>query len=669
LEQQHGASFNYIHISTAFSRAGHIIGAGTQATRFHPLLRRLWARLQPQLDECGEQALANIVWACGKAAYADPPLLDACLNRLVGEREVAAPQGLANALYGAALLWGNGMYRIDKQQAQQLVAALVQQRQGATSQNLSNTLWAAAAMGLLLPDQQAQQLVAAPVQQRHAATPQGLSNTLWAAATMGLQLSKQQAQQLVEALVRQRQAAKPQGVSNTLWAAATMGLPLQEQQAQQLVEALVQQRQSATSQNLSNTLWAVATMGLPLPEQQAQQLVAALVQQRHAATPQAVSNTLWAVATIGLPLANVDWHSLLEALVAKAVTAQNFSNTLWAAAKRKADFAAAPRTTMQQTRVELALLQLADAAVSLQLVEGMTPQNISNSLWALSELGMRPDQLTSLLMTAVLQRVAAMTPQDISITALAAARLGYVEAPLFEALMAAAQQRRQESAQDEQAICNLCWAVVVADEQQLTQQVVALSKQLAASGLWESGSTGAGRSQLWQVHLWLLDCKPRSGGLAGTLSAQQLQQCADVWELMLQQTAQQRRTVFEQGVLAAAQQLPGLAACCQEARTDDGAYSVDVIAMHTATGRRLAIEADGPHHFLLPGRQPTGDTLARDRALAARGYVVVSVPWWKWNAMQADAAQHAAYLRHKVAVTLQKLGAGRPPGAGPAAAA
>ncbi|KIZ07072.1 hypothetical protein MNEG_0881 [Monoraphidium neglectum] len=446
-------------------------------------------------------------------------------------------------------------------------------------------------------------------------------------------IHKQQELQLMEALMQQHHAFKPQDVSNTLWAAANMGLQLHEQQARQLVDVLVQQRRAAKPQALSNTLLAAAKMELRLPEQQMQQLVEALVQQQQAVKP------------------------------------QDISNTLWAAARRKADFAAARRTTMQLTSVEVALLQLADAAVRMQLVEGMTPQAISNSLWALSELGMRPGKLVSLLMKAALQRVAAMNPQDISNTALAAARLGIFEAPLFVALVAAAQQQWQGSTHNAQDICNLCWAVAVADQQQLAQQVAALSEQLAGSCVWEAGCTAANRSQLWQAHLWLMDCQPGSGGLAGTLSAQQLQQCADEWELMLQQTAKQRRTVLEQSVFACARRLTGLAACCQETLTEDGAYSIDVTAMHTASGQRLAIEADGSTHFLLPGWQPTGDTLARDRALAARGYVVVTVPCWEWDAKLGDAAQQTAYLRRKVALALQKLEAGRPPGVGPAAAA
>lgn len=75
-------------------------------------------------------------------------------------------------------------------------------------------------------------------------------------------------------------------------------------------------------------------------------------------------------------------------------------------------------------------------------------------------------------------------------------------------------------------------------------------------------------------------------------------------------------------VLAAAANLPGLTDVAQEALTPLGALSIDIAAGHAASELRLAIEADGPTCFLQPGRLETDDTRARNRAHAARGYVV-----------------------------------------------
>jgi len=58
-----------------------------------------------------------------------------------------------------------------------------------------------------------------------------------------------------------------------------------------------------------------------------------------------------------------------------------------------------------------------------------------------------------------------------------------------------------------------------------------------------------------------------------------------------------------------------------------------------------------PSVLMWPGRQVTGDTLARNRALAARGYVVVSVPYWEWAELKKS--EQAAFLTRKIDAALE----------------
>ncbi|WIA17221.1 hypothetical protein OEZ85_014100 [Tetradesmus obliquus] len=51
----------------------------------------------------------------------------------------------------------------------------------------------------------------------------------------------------------------------------------------------------------------------------------------------------------------------------------------------------------------------------------------------------------------------------------------------------------------------------------------------------------------------------------------------------------------------------------------------------SACGRQVVIEVDGPQHYRYPDQQPTGRTLYRNRALAARGYVLVVVKASDWD--------------------------------------
>ncbi|GBF93401.1 hypothetical protein Rsub_06439 [Raphidocelis subcapitata] len=494
LEAQHDGSFDHIHAAAAFTRAAHLASSGAaRPLDAHPLLHRLSARLWPLLDDFGTRQLANTLWACGKTAYVDAALLDACFERLAAGAGEAAPQGLANALYAGALLQTAG-YNVDRRHAAQLLSALVAQRQDAT--------------------------------------PQALANALWAAATLQLRVSEQHAAQLLSALVAQRQDAKPQELANALWAAAKQ--------------------------------WSDAVP----PD------------------------------------------------------------------------------------VEVALLRLA-AAVDERLVAAMNGQNVSNSLWALSQLGLRPASLTQRLANAAVPLAPAMKPQELANAALAAAKLGIGGARLFAALAGAAGRQAQGCVA--QNLCNLAWALAIADQRQLAGAAVALAQRAAGAGVWAQ-TVAEERRQLHQVHLWLLDGQRADSGsgssgtgLAGALTAAQLQQCKEAWEVALQEAAQRhRRNAFEHSVFECARCLPGLADCRQEARTPDGEFSVDVAALHTASGLRLAIEADGPTHFLRPGCEVSGDTLAHNRALSARGCVVVSVSYWEWAKVQHDAGKAAAYLSRAV---------------------
>ncbi|GBF91357.1 hypothetical protein Rsub_04097 [Raphidocelis subcapitata] len=685
LEAEHGGGFDHIHAAAAFTRAAHLVSSGAAwPLDAHPLLQRLSARLRPLFDDCGTREHANTLWACGKTAYVDAALLDACFARLAAGVADAAPQGLANALYAAALLQAAG-YGVDRRQAAQLLSALVEQRQAAKPQALANTLWAAATLQLAVPEHQAALLLCALVAQRQAAKPQDISNTLWAAATLKLAVPEQQAALLLCALVAQQQAAKPQDISNTLWAAATLKLAVPEQQATQLLSALVAQQQAAKPQEISNTLWAAATLKLAVPDQQAAQLLFALVAQRQVATPQALANTLWAAATLQLAVPEHQAAQLLSALVAQRQTAkpQDISNTLWAAATLQLTVpeqqaaqllsalvaqrqAAKPQDISNTlwaaaklwgdampTDVEAALLRLA-AAIDERLVAALNGQEVSNSLWALLQLGLRPAPLTQRLADAAVPLAPAMTPQHLANTALAAAKLGVGGVRLFVALTGAAGRQAPQGFTT-QDLCNLAWALAVADQRQLAGAAVALAQRAAAAEVWAQ-TVAEEHCQLHQVHLWLVDGQradsgsgSSSSGLAGALTAAQLQQCKEAWEAALQDAAQQhRRTAFERSVFECARRLPGLADCRQEARTPDGAFSVDVAALHAASGLRLAMEADGPTHFLRPGREVGGHTLARNRALSARGCVVVSVPYWEWAKVQRDAGKAAAYLSQAV---------------------
>ena len=86
----------------------------------------------------------------------------------------------------------------------------------------------------------------------------------------------------------------------------------------------------------------------------------------------------------------------------------------------------------------------------------------------------------------------------------------------------------------------------------------------------------------------------------------------------------------------------------QEALVLDGLHAVDIL-VHLPGGARIAVEFDGPTHFLRwiqtssAGRmpEPNGATCFRNRLLRDAGLVVVAIPYFEWDALIDDAARDA----------------------------
>jgi hypothetical protein len=91
----------------------------------------------------------------------------------------------------------------------------------------------------------------------------------------------------------------------------------------------------------------------------------------------------------------------------------------------------------------------------------------------------------------------------------------------------------------------------------------------------------------------------------------------------------------------------------------DGLHDVDVLA-HIPGGTAVAVEFDGPSHFLQwiePGAaasrkpEPNGATLFRDRLLREAGHAVVSIPYFEWDALRDDDARDAYITKRFEAVS------------------
>jgi very-short-patch-repair endonuclease len=154
-------------------------------------------------------------------------------------------------------------------------------------------------------------------------------------------------------------------------------------------------------------------------------------------------------------------------------------------------------------------------------------------------------------------------------------------------------------------------------------------------------------TQLQQVHQWLLDRQLVGGrGLAGALTEQQLQQCSTAAREHHNIAAAEPPSALQQQVFTALQlTAAGVLSWQQEQlAVPDGACLIDIVGV-TADGVRLAIEVDGPYHFVWPDRRLDGRTQHRNRVLAARGYAVVSVPYYEWNDLKGSRERQQYLLQ------------------------
>jgi very-short-patch-repair endonuclease len=543
------------------------------------------------------------------------------LLQLLQQQKLEQEGGVLNAIHISAVYYKLGQLcqRDDTvakaAAAQQLLQLLdqllpaVQQQLLSMPRELSNIVWACAyahhPVGMQLP----LQLFLRP-QVLSEANAFDIANVMWALGDRELQLDSQQLQQLLDAYTSQLHTAIPQGIANVLCGVAKLQQQMRPDQLQLMVTTLLQQLRQADLRAISNSVWAVGKMGQQLPEQQLRLLLDGLVSKLHQATPQGVSNTLLGVAYMGQKVPAQQLQLILEALVK--------------------------------------VLQFAD------------PQAVSNSLWACARFRHVPGQVLAALQE---QRhferfLSDANPQDLATTAWACGQLGYSSSILLEGIMQQAAMLLQQHCNSfvTQDYCNLCWAVAVLDKQKHTPFVLQLTQ--ACSGMWDTVET-EGLRQLHQVHIWLqqLQSREQPQGLAGVLSKQQFEGCAASWEQARCSNAAATASHLQQQVFAALQQLPSTmwqGELRMEALTPDGNFNIDIAAV-TAAGVQLAIEVDGPNHYVSPGRKVDGPTQFRNRMLAAQGYTVISVPYWEWDACKTAERQRQYLLDRLAGETLHYI--------------
>ena len=509
----------------------------------------------------------------------------------------------------------------------QLLAATASLFARMAPQELSNTLYACGQLGITPPGEWLQRFWDASAPKLDEFVPQGLSIVIYACGQLRIAPPASWLQRYWGVSASMMDAFISQDFSNTLYACGQLGITPPAEWLQRYWHVSASRLCEFSEQSLSNMMYACGELGVAPPADWMQSFSLASGPKLGGFYEQGLSNTLYACGRLGLtPPADWlqrFWHASASKL--GRFVPQALSNTLYACGQ----LGITPPADWLQRFWHAGASKLGE----------FNEQDFANSLYSCGQLGIMPprDWLERYWHFST-SKLGTFVPQGLSNALLACAHLD---------VMPPASWLLRFSDSFEQSLTR-------ANSQDLANTALSL----ATLGLWEL--------PLWQG-LWVHLCQifPRDSSTwddGNKLIAHQLYQ------------AYQAAAVERPGLLSAPD--PELLAAARKSWIDgmvdtSSKLHADVSACLTAmgvthanerwceraerridiviegAGARVAMEVDGPHHFLQDMR-PNGSTLMRNRMLTAHGWRVAVVDYRVWIKVKTQA-QREEYLRRLLA--------------------
>jgi len=282
-------------------------------------------------------------------------------------------------------------------------------------------------------------------------------------------------------------------------------------------------------------------------------------------------------------------------------------------------------------------------------------QSIANTLWAYATLGMQPGaDVVSVLEGRMGAVVGTFNAQNITITLWAYATLGMQPGADVVSVLEeqAASSMDKFNAQD---ISNTLWAYAVFGS--LPSECILSPICQAADALIDRDAFT--EEALMQLHMFLLVAKLEGWSSRGVSSSidDLRSKLGSRGRDLIAQSAVGRTSMMKTDVVSSVCRL-GLE-YEEEAIDEESGYSIDVLVKNSGQTRHetcgksmgVALEVDGPWHYLLPGeRDANGSTLLKRRVLSQLGYQVVSVPHWEWDGATKSNKGKDVYLRRVLGI-------------------
>ncbi|KAL7544666.1 hypothetical protein ACHAWF_008035 [Thalassiosira exigua] len=605
-----------------------LIGKSAQHKQF--IFGELTTASMPILPEFDERCLSNLIYAFGLVKYVHV-FEDGSTNFDHLAAEAVPRLGNFNAQDMSDLIWAYATAKMHHKHLFKAMADGIVQLDSLRSfepQHFSNIVWAFATMGESHPklsEKVAHHIV--HLDNLMAFDPQALSKIVWAYATAGefhQNLFESVAHHIVH--LDNLMSFKPQDLSNIVWAYATVAVfhrNLFERVADHIVR--LDSLRTFNPQNLSNTVWAYATAEETHPKlfkKVADHIVR--LDSLRPFEPQNLSNTVWAYATA------VEYHpKLFEKFADHIVQLENLrsfdpqaiSNTVWAYA------------TAGESHPKL-FEKVSDHIVELDNLRSFVPQSISNILWAYATAKESNNILFQRLSRAALRNRNAFrfNSQFIANFLWAAATYGHVEQQIFKTMATTAASLLTKC--NEQELSNLAWAYAVAE----VQTPLLFNHDFINICLEKEGNFTL--EALRQLHQWNLWQEELESNLRLPPSLQE--KCYQAFvSLDPHPSAFQDDVVLELSAIGLDPE--------EEVLTKSG-YRLD--ALVEVNGHRMAVEMDGPTHFL--DRRPTGNTIMKRRQVTKLdGFQVIPVLYWEWSRLKKDRGKKQQYLCSLLGLTLQ----------------
>jgi RAP domain len=325
--------------------------------------------------------------------------------------------------------------------------------------------------------------------------------------------------------------------------------------------------------------------------------------------------------------------SLLDAIARAALVRidefnpQALSNTAWAFAKLNHG---AP-----------ALFDAIESAAPA-CIGDFTPQNLANTAWAFASLNQGAPGLLDAIAKAALVQIHDFNPQALSNTAWSFAMLNHETPPLLlEAIARAVQIRIHEF--NPQALTSMAWSFAVFDMEESNLLFTYVDSPLtqALQSIDPSSFSVENLCRLPQFQLWCQEQQTNGGG-ASNSSSELRRRCREAFVLSVDAKKPSR---LQNDVMESLRTVQGISQVEEEVSTDSG-YSVDAVVMFR--GERIAVEVDGPFHFVGQSQSPNGATALKHRQLRAlEGWKLVAIPYWEWNGIDTGPKKERTYKKQR----------------------